>query len=178
MIIRAPRPRAHFTVLDNRVLRDSTLSWKARGLLAYLLSQPDGWRTSSERLARVGPDGRDAVRSAMRELEDRGYVARLRRQDDAGRWQTLVVVREDPDAPPTVDPPGDNSPNCPPPTPGNPTPGNPAIYEEPFTKDVPGLVATRVSKAQPQLCRTCDGTGWRVLLGDLHRCTCDAGVRT
>jgi hypothetical protein len=58
-------------------LTDPHLSFKARGLLAYLLSlEPDELVTSAETLATVGRDGRDAVLSGLRELEDRDYLER------------------------------------------------------------------------------------------------------
>lgn len=177
MIVRAPRPRQHFTILSNTVLRDQALSWKARGLLAYLLSQPDGWRTSTDRLAQVAPDGRDSVRTAMRELETHGYVARIRRQDDAGRWHTLVIVREDPTAAPTVDAPVDNATNDPQPTPEKPTSDNPALHKGPSTKDGTRLVASQLKNTGPRLCRNCHGAGWHPTPHGLERCDCDAGVR-
>ena len=41
MIIRVIRHEQNFTVIDNACQRDLTLSFKATGLLAYLLSMPD-----------------------------------------------------------------------------------------------------------------------------------------
>ena len=72
------------------------LSFKARGLLAYILSQPDHWRTNSHQLALVGPDGRDAVRTGLHELEARGYLVHTRQQDKAGRWSTITTVFDHP----------------------------------------------------------------------------------
>ena len=40
MIVRSARPE-RYTVLDNDILRNHALSFKARGILGYLLSQPD-----------------------------------------------------------------------------------------------------------------------------------------
>jgi hypothetical protein len=53
MIVRTPRIERDFTVLPNRALRDPYLSYRARGVLAYVLSMPDNWRTSAETLARL-----------------------------------------------------------------------------------------------------------------------------
>lgn len=81
-----------FTVVPNDVINDHTLTWKARGLLIHLLAKPEGWATSASRLAKTGPDGRDAVRSGLAELEQHGYLVRRREQNAAGHWQTITWV--------------------------------------------------------------------------------------
>lgn len=98
MIVRiAKRPRG-FTQIDNRTLRDDRLSLKARGLLAYLLSQPSFYTVRSEDLAGITPkEGRDAIRAALAELEAAGYVRRIRTRNDAGRWSTETHVFERPE---------------------------------------------------------------------------------
>ena len=95
-IVRSPRLERDFTILPNRALRDPYLSYRARGILAYVLSMPDNWRTSSETLARQGVEGRDAIRAAMTELIDAGYVRRVKSQDDRGRFTTELHFFETP----------------------------------------------------------------------------------
>jgi hypothetical protein len=91
-IIRAPRPESHFTLVRNETLRDSRLSYRARGVLATILSRPDDWSTTIESLSRDGSDGVHAVRSAMKELEEVGYVIRRRERDARGRIRTVTLV--------------------------------------------------------------------------------------
>lgn len=91
MIVRAPR-YDRFTVLPNQALRDDRLSWKARGLLAFLLSQTEGWRVSSRQLALQAPDGIHAIRAGLKELEEHGYLVRQKYQDPAGRWRTDSII--------------------------------------------------------------------------------------
>jgi hypothetical protein len=125
-IIRAPRPTCGYLTVRNEVLRDSRLSYRARGLLLSILSRPDNWRTDSEFLASEGKEGRDAVRTALAELEDAGYLLREKRQDEkTGKWATAVMVFDSPEAWKTV--PGDSTPVPEEPTPGKPTPGKPSV---------------------------------------------------
>lgn len=74
----------HFTIIPNAWVRDPNLSRRARGLLAELLSHREGWDVSIESLWKVGTEGREAVRRAVKELEDAGY---LHRQQAGGRGE-------------------------------------------------------------------------------------------
>lgn len=95
-IVRAPR-REHFTIIPNAILQRSDLTRRAKGLLCELLSRPDGWTTSAQRLADTGPEGRDAMRTALRELEQVGYVIRDRWRDpDTQQWRSRMTVHDEP----------------------------------------------------------------------------------
>ena len=119
---RGPRKQDHFTILDNDALNDERLSFRARGVLAYILSKPADWRTTSVALARVAKEGRDAIRAALAELREAGYVVYEKIRDAAtGRISTICTVYEVP-----VD--GANSPDVihlAAPGPGKPAPGEP-----------------------------------------------------
>lgn len=71
----------HFTQVFNKAARDKRLSRRARGLLLELLSHQDGFGVSVEGLVAQGPEGRDAIRSAIAELEKYGYLHRERERD-------------------------------------------------------------------------------------------------
>lgn len=82
-IIRTKR-RANYTVIDNRVYEDGLLSFRAMGLLSYLLSKPDNWSICVPALIRVTEDtaqksGRDAVYAAIDELIAVGFITRSKR---------------------------------------------------------------------------------------------------
>ena len=102
-IIRAPRPETGFTPIDNRLLRDGRLSYRARGVLAAILSRPDNWRTTSDTLALEGREGREAMRTAMRELMDAGYVIVQRVRAENGQISTVTTVYDVPQKAPTGD---------------------------------------------------------------------------
>lgn len=96
MIIRiAKRPRG-WTVISNETLQDERLSYKATGLLAYLLSMPDDWRVNREDLADRKTDGVAAVRSALNELDSAGYLVRRRKRLSNGTFETTLEVHERP----------------------------------------------------------------------------------
>ena len=97
-IRRGPRRTDQFTILSNDVVNDSRLSFRARGVLIWLLSKPADWRTRSESIAaQSNKDGRDSIRSAMRELAALGYLVREKSQDpETGRWSTTSTVYEEP----------------------------------------------------------------------------------
>lgn len=79
MIIRSPRKVSNFVTLDKAMTEDSSLSWGARGLLAFLLGKPDNWKISVPHLVKQGcgyGSGRDAIYRMLNELIDRFYIAR------------------------------------------------------------------------------------------------------
>lgn len=92
MIRRSPRPESNWTVIRNEVIADGRISFKATGILIYILSKPDNWRTSTAQLATVKKEGLDAVRTALTELTIAGYVRTRRYQDERGRWQYETEV--------------------------------------------------------------------------------------
>ncbi|MFD7908623.1 hypothetical protein ACFV4G_41075 [Kitasatospora sp. NPDC059747] len=82
----------NFTVLPNAVLQYRRLSYTARGLLADLLSRPDGWREDGRHMADTSPQGRGAVHKALKELTEAGYyrVEKIRMPDGTIITETHV----------------------------------------------------------------------------------------
>lgn len=115
MIVRTKKNQ-DYSVINNTVLKDKRLSWRARGIAAYLLTMPDDWSINSNHLWKSGTEGRDAVRNAMKELEESGYLIRTKYQTKDGKWNTELVLGESPT-------PGK-------PTPGKPTPDFQALYKD------------------------------------------------
>lgn len=79
-----------YTVMANFHLRDKNLSLKAVGLLSKMLSFNDGWKFSTRGLAAICKEGPDAILSALRELENHGYLVRQRTRDEKGRLSCMI----------------------------------------------------------------------------------------
>lgn len=65
-----------FTMVANEVLCNKNLSFKAKGLYTYLFSKPDTWDFSGDRIVLETVDRRKSIFSALKELEDAGYLCR------------------------------------------------------------------------------------------------------
>ncbi|MFF0747422.1 hypothetical protein ACFYVL_44285 [Streptomyces sp. NPDC004111] len=79
----------HFTTVCNAAVRDRRLSRRARGLLVEILSHQEGFTISEASLVAAGPEGRDAIRTALRELEGYGYLHRTQPRD-GGQFSAAV----------------------------------------------------------------------------------------
>ena len=75
-----------FVQIDKSALQDDRLSWKAKGLLAYLLSLPDDWQIYINELKNHSRDGRDSTRTAMNELIKFGYIHRNFSERQSGQF--------------------------------------------------------------------------------------------
>jgi hypothetical protein len=96
VIIRSARPHLNYTVVHNELIEDKRITWKARGLLIFLLSKPDHSRTTIAHLCSESPDGPHAVRTGLKELELHGYIKRIKKQNPSGQWSTATVVFDQP----------------------------------------------------------------------------------
>lgn len=116
-----------YVMINKGFLEDPDLSAKAKGILAYLLSRPDNWHTRTEQLIAVMKEGREAIMSALRELEKSGYFERTPVRDSVtGRITNWIKnVYETPVLKPSS--PTNGFPVCgDEPQPGNPQTGFPS----------------------------------------------------
>lgn len=96
-VYRVNKKRSGYTLMANYHLRDKRLTLKAVGLLSKMLSFNDGWKFSTNGLAAICKEGPDAIRSALNELEDNGYLVRQRQRDSKGRISNTVFdIYEEP----------------------------------------------------------------------------------
>ena len=90
-VFRLERTR-DYTVMSNHHLRDKRLSLKAKGLLSQMLSLPDDWDYTLSGLAYINRESKDAIRSAVNELERAGYVQRHQTTNASGKFSVNEYI--------------------------------------------------------------------------------------
>jgi hypothetical protein len=86
-IILRRRVKLNFTTLDNKLIRDNQLSWKALGILTYLLSLPPDFKLYLKMLGNLRPSGRDSTKTGLDELRKYGYLRIEKiRDEESGRF--------------------------------------------------------------------------------------------
>jgi hypothetical protein len=95
----------NFTQISNEVLLDERLSFKARGILALLLSRPKNWKIYiDEIIERSDLDGKHSVRTGFKELKTFGYLELVKIWNDAGKFEGTIYklcLNHQPDFPKT-----------------------------------------------------------------------------
>lgn len=85
-----------YTAMSNFHLRDRTLSFKAKGLLSFMFSLPESWNYSVKGLVAVSKENLKAIQSALKELEEHGYLVRKKINDIQGRFCYKYFIYEIP----------------------------------------------------------------------------------
>lgn len=134
-----------YTVLQNSMIVDKRLTLKTKGLFAVILSRPSTWDFSVAGLAAFCGCGRDAVRGALKELEEAGYLTRQQLHGEGGAFAGNLYTIQESSSPPalsdgedpplsenptTVDAPLPDFPSAEKPSAGNPTERNKDLKKE------------------------------------------------
>ncbi|WP_347108338.1 conserved phage C-terminal domain-containing protein [Staphylococcus ureilyticus] len=94
---RVYKESGNFVMVHKNFIHDSNLSWKAKGILLYLLSRPDDWQIYETEIVKHSNDGISGLKSGIKELEEVGYIKRNRKRDDRGRLKEYeYLVYEQP----------------------------------------------------------------------------------
>ncbi|XVK93318.1 replication protein [Staphylococcus equorum] len=94
---RVYKESGNFVMVHKDFIHDSNLSWKAKGILLYLLSRPDDWQVYETEIVKHSSDGLSGLKSGIKELEEVGYIQRNRKRDDKGRLKEYeYLVYEQP----------------------------------------------------------------------------------
>lgn len=100
-IIRVRRCPNNFVMMDKTFLEDTRLSFKAKGILAYLLSKPDNWKVIVGNLVNYAADGKASVYAGLKEVKECGYYQKVPVRDEKGRriirWESTIY--ENPELP-------------------------------------------------------------------------------
>jgi len=88
--------KGNYTVVDNHYLRDMELSSKAVGVLTKMLMLPENWNFTVRGLAAICKEGVYAIRTAIQELEARGYLVRRCIRENGRFADTEYIVYEIP----------------------------------------------------------------------------------
>ena len=89
----------NYTVMSNYHLKEKNMSLKAKGLLSVMLSLPDDWDYSLSGLIAICKENETAVKSALKELKDFGYIRidkLMPNETESGRIEYVYNVFEQP----------------------------------------------------------------------------------
>lgn len=98
-IFRGAHGELPYFMMLRTTAQDSTLSFEARGLIAYLLSKPNDWEINKADLMREGGLGRTKMKRIMDELTTAGYMTISQERDENERFLVVVyTLHEEPQA--------------------------------------------------------------------------------
>lgn len=87
MAIIRQRRENNFSIINNDILNDTRLTFKARGLLVYMLSMKNNWKFYTSELEQHSEkDGREAIQNALTEIEQAGYLKRIQKREKNGKF--------------------------------------------------------------------------------------------
>lgn len=84
----------NFTVMSNKHLKDKKLSYRAKGLLSFMLLLPDNWDYSINGLVKVSKEGTKAIKTILKELQEVGYLEIIRKRGPKGQYEYEYQIYE------------------------------------------------------------------------------------
>jgi hypothetical protein len=89
--IRTIKQENPFVQIDKYFLEeDNQLSWKAKGLLAYLLSRPNNWKVNHKDLVNRAKESKNTVTTILKELENVGYIHYYQERLEGGKFGSWI----------------------------------------------------------------------------------------
>lgn len=86
-IVRGKHDKEHpYVMISKAMLKDKSISPQSKGVLCYLLSLPDNWKTNPCQVADALGIGEDRIYTALNELIKEGYCVRTRTRNEKGQW--------------------------------------------------------------------------------------------
>ncbi len=96
MTIQRSARRKNYALIDQKIFEDDRLDHKLLGILTYLLSKPDNWTTNSRQLAKRFNAAIDTIKKHLAQLEEIGYLERIRAKNELGQFTWTTIVHESP----------------------------------------------------------------------------------
>ena len=149
--------KENFTSIHNKLINDSRISLKAKGIMLYMLSKPENWKYNPKEIAKNSKDGLDSVYSGIKELIEAGYISRTRHSDGTVDYFVFEDVeendiidfskKENPNwENPNRETPNRENPNRENPNRENPNRENPDVYKRKNTNKERIIVNTELKK--------------------------------
>ncbi|MBP3445548.1 MAG: helix-turn-helix domain-containing protein [Bacilli bacterium] len=85
-----------YSVISNYHLKDKNLSFKAKGLLSFMLSLPDDWNYSIKGISSLSKESEKTVRTILKELESKKYLIIEKKQNTKGHFIYEYFIYEKP----------------------------------------------------------------------------------
>lgn len=85
MIIKQKKNK-NFTILSNEIFMNNNISARAKGVYAYIMTLPNDWKIYKSEIYNHFSEGRTAIDTAFKELEDVGYISKKRIQTKNGTF--------------------------------------------------------------------------------------------
>lgn len=87
----------NYTIMSNYHLQDRNLSYKAKGLLSFMLSLPEDWDYSINGLVAISKEGVKAIKNILQELQKYGYLVIKKKQNEIGQFEYDYLIYEYPE---------------------------------------------------------------------------------
>ena len=87
----------NYTIMSNYHLQDKNFSYKAKGLLSFMLSLPEDWDYSINGLVAISKEGVKAIKNILQELQKYGYLVIKKKQNEIGQFEYDYLIYECPE---------------------------------------------------------------------------------
>ena len=86
--------RERYGTVPISILNSPLLSFKAKGVYAYIQAKPDGWDFSSKRIQNETKESIDSVQASLKELENNGLLIREKQPNNRIKYILTNVIQE------------------------------------------------------------------------------------
>lgn len=95
-IFKAKKEKGGFTQMDNKIINNPDLSFKAKAILLYALSRPSYWKLNVKDIANHSKESETAIRNGVHELIDYGHMKRYPKYENNKIKEWVIEAYEKP----------------------------------------------------------------------------------